>query len=213
MWWILIQGPMQKYPLLKTYLGAYENVIWSAWPDDADTLRFEKHVVINDFPGEPGIANLNYQMTTTLGGLKYAKDHGIKNILKIRSDMIVSDLAVFLSCLKYNKLNFLCCHDNNSVPYLIDYLFAGPVETLIDITEDCLHNKTLNSTYKTEFPEARITSSVIKKLDIQQLKDLNFFLSELNSQTDIYWIKNNLYLSSYKNNSVYKIHKTSPFTK
>ena len=210
MWWLIIQGPMQNYRTVKKFLNGYENVIWSGWKSDATVLSSEKHVVINDPPTTAGPGNLNYQLISTLGGLKYAKNLGIKNVLKIRSDMALLDLQKFLTILKEDQLNFLCCHENENRPYLLDYVFAGSVDVFLDVFNDCFENETFDMMYGNQFAEARITSSILKKTDREQLKNINFFLFDLNSDIDIYWLKKQIYLTSYKIEACYNKHKTFP---
>lgn len=201
---------MQHYRTIKKALDGYENVIWSGWKNDASILALEKHVVINEPPTEPGPGNLNYQLISTLGGLRYAKSIGAKNVLKIRSDMVPLNLHKFLNVLKEDRLNFLCCHENDNRPYLIDYVFAGSIDTFLDTLSDCLENKTFDIMYGNEFAEARITSSILKKINHTELKNIYFFLFDLSSDIDIYWLKKQIYLTSYKIEACYTKHKTFP---
>lgn len=207
MWWIIVQGSMLYYKAMKKALKNYDCVVWSGWKEDLPTLRDENHVVINEKPKDFGNANINLQLLSTLNGIKYARSKNAKYVVKLRSDLVPTKIENFLQCLSLEGANFLTVHQNNYKPYLLDYVFAGDIDDMEQALEDCLKNKTLlPNFYQTQFPEAYITSSFIKTLKPNKLSKMKFFLSDINVENDLYWIKKNLYISDYKNMKCYELY-------
>lgn len=87
------------------YPGA--TVIISTWTSDNPMLakRLEKEencvVVLSCYPEHSGLLNLNYQVTTTLAGIKKAKELGKKYVFKTRCDyrFYKKGLLRYLYCL------------------------------------------------------------------------------------------------------------------
>jgi hypothetical protein len=72
---------------------------------------------------------------------------------------------------------------------------AGDIDLLLN-----LWDFSLDENYK--FPEEAVTKSYFK--NFEKLKNNHSIYKDLNQDNDIYWIKNNLYLSSYKNLTCYR---------
>lgn len=96
---IVMQGPLVKednftVETVKIYGKLYPGtlVIVSTWSDEdpqiIDQLRELENciVVLSDFPQHSGILNLNYQITTTMAGLRKAKECGKEFAFKTRCD-------------------------------------------------------------------------------------------------------------------------------
>lgn len=96
---IIMQGPLVKddnftVETVKIYKKIYPGVlvIVSTWKDeDVDiiselTRQDNCLVVLNDYPLHSGIRNTNYQIVSTLSGLKKAKECGKKYSFKTRCD-------------------------------------------------------------------------------------------------------------------------------
>jgi len=116
----------------------------------------------------------------------------------MRSDIINVGGDIF-DIFDNNKLNFLCWHYHevyqNCPGYLVDYLMYGDVDKMIKLWD-------INEIF-CNVPEIILTDSYIKKIN----EIPNFILYELKNGLDLFWIKNNIYLSSYKTtlfNDVYK---------
>jgi hypothetical protein len=74
-----------------------------------------------------------------MDGLIKAKDLGYSHVLKLRSDLILTNPSKFLSILDLESLNFLCWADHkvykNCQGYLVDYLIFGQVDEMIKLWE------------------------------------------------------------------------------
>ena len=104
---IVIQGPIAKendftLETVKYYGKIYPNVlvIVSTWEnEDKQYLKqFESEknckVVLNKPPTNPGTGNVNYQILSSLGGVKEAEQYEKKYVLKTRSDMRITAVGV-----------------------------------------------------------------------------------------------------------------------
>lgn len=187
---VLIQGGIDYIQKHKE-IWKDHNVIFSTWKGNENYFDENDIVIFNEFPSDPGPANVNLQLITTINGLKKAKELGFKKVLKIRSDLIPTDVTKFLNLLNFEKLNFLCWHGHEVYPdcpgYLVDYLMAGEIEEMIKLWSFnhifCL------------VPEVMLTWSYIENCNI----DIEYFLHTLTEDNDLFWLKNNIFLSSYRN--------------
>ena len=144
----------------------------------------------------PGPMNFNYQMESTLVGLRYAQEKGYSRALKIRSDIVPTNAEGFLKLIDNSDFNFLCWHHHQVYPgcpgYLVDYLMSGTVQAMINLWK-------VDSVFCT-VPEVLLTWSYISKhLDVQ----INYFLEELEQSNTLYWLKRDTNLLSYKKNDIY----------
>lgn len=194
---IIIQGASSHVPLMKDSFKGL-NVIFSTWEGEEAKYSETDIVVYNKFTSFVGPANLNLQKVSTISGLELAKKMGFKRALKLRSDLIPTNVSEFLKLLDNNTFNFLCWHCHEVYPncpgYLIDYLMSATIDDLLilwDITD---------MSWCT-VPEIHITQQYISKLIDKT--PINYFLSELSETNDLYWIKNKTNLSSYQANTRY----------
>jgi len=197
---IVIQGPTSHLQQQKQVWKDF-SILFSTWKGCESFYNDDDNVIFNNFPLEPGPANFWLQQHSTMNGLLKAKDLGYQYCLKLRSDLIPTNPHKFLSCLDKEKLNFLCWHNHEVYPkcsgYFVDYLMAGPLDILINLWDI---KKIFCSV-----PEIMLTANFIKKCNNT---DINYFLHNLNLDNDLFWIKNNLYLSTYK-----KTMSTDPYKK
>lgn len=200
---IVIQGQSTNVQQQKEAWKGFD-VLFSTWIGQEDKYTVEDNVIYNPIPTNAGPANFNYQLTSTQNGLIRAKELGYKHVLKIRSDMIPTNAKNFVSLLDESKLNFLCWHAHQVYPnctgYLVDYLMSGTIEDMIRLWNVpdifCV------------VPEVMLTWQYINSC--KQI-DIKYFMNQLNSENDLWWIKNNKYLSSYKqgiNTSVNSTYNT-----
>jgi len=95
---IVMQGPiMTKWNFtletIKMYKMMYPDadLIVSTWIDTEKKIvdklmALGVHVVLNEYPDNPGISHINYQIVSTKGGIKKAQDMGATHCLKTRTD-------------------------------------------------------------------------------------------------------------------------------
>lgn len=202
---IIIQGSSSNVNELKEALNGF-NLIFSTWVGEENKYVDSDVVIFNELPEYKGPANLNLQKITTISGLKKAKELGYKRALKLRSDIKPTDMPEFFKLIDNELLNFLCWHCHEVYPncpgYLIDYLMSGLIDDLL-ILWDIVDMEWCS------VPEIHITEQYIKNL-ISSV-DINFFLSNLNSNNDLIWLKNNIKLSSYQENNIYDKYRKYDF--
>jgi len=114
---VVIQGPTNYYKeVLKSYKNV-PNVVWSTWDDEpSENIEYiSKYipVVLNQKPLFPGYLNINMQTVSTMGGVNYLKEKGINEILKVRGDIIITNITKFLSILKGKDMAFLAIAKEN----------------------------------------------------------------------------------------------------
>lgn len=186
---ILIQGPSNHVNEIKSSFKDHD-LIFSTWCGEESKYEESDIVIFNDHPPYPGHANFWHQKISTLNGLLKCKELGYTHVLKIRSDIISTKNDIF-ELFDDNKLNFLCWHYHEVYPnckgYLVDYFMYGCVDKMIkmwDIKEMFC-----------KVPEVVLTESFIQNLN----EIPNFILYDMKNDYELYWIKNNIYLSSYVN--------------
>lgn len=140
-------------------------------------------------PSDPGHLNVGLQRQSTLAGLYEAKKMGFTKAFKFRSDMYPSNGEKLLQSQK-EGLNFIFWH-NWSGGYYVDYCMSGPIDDLIKIW-----SFEKNDTFAERLLTDSVNQSTIDKI--------NFFGSELSNENDIYWSKREIWLSTYKNDKLYK---------
>ena len=131
---IIVQGSSSYTEQLREALKDF-NVIFSTWVGEEKKYSDSDLVVYSQLPLYAGPANLNLQKITTIAGLNRAKELGYKRALKLRSDIIPTNISEFVKYLDNNSMNFLCWHCHEVYPncpgYLIDYLMSGSIDDLI----------------------------------------------------------------------------------
>lgn len=108
---VLMQGPVIKradftYETLRLYRKVYPSVriILSTW-SDTDKSVLEKiaslnvTVLKNTIPDFGGHSNINFQLKSTLTGIKYLKDFKIDYVLKTRTDQRIYSTSDYLGYL------------------------------------------------------------------------------------------------------------------
>jgi hypothetical protein len=130
---IIIQGPTQFYKkIIKSYAG-FGNVLWCTWKKEPIEVikQIEKagiRVYQIDEPLNAGNWNVNYQCKSTYEGLLKAKEvFDAEFYIKVRSDIVVSNVALF--CERFYKAG------NNEITFLgwvnkfggffLDYIVGG----------------------------------------------------------------------------------------
>jgi hypothetical protein len=202
---IIVQGSSLYVERLKQSLYGF-NVIYSTWIGEENKFSEADIVIFNDLPNFYGPANLNLQKITTMSGLRKAKEMGYKKALKLRSDIIPTNMNKFVDCLDNDAINFLCWHLHEVYPgcpgYLVDYLMSGSVDDLLELWN-------IQDMSWCSVPEVFLTQQYILKL-IHTTK-IEYFLPFLDETNDLHWLKNNIKLSSYKENYIYDRYRKYDF--
>ena len=202
---IIVQGLSSNVENIKKSLSGYD-IIFSTWIGE-ETKYVESDIVIfNEIPEYKGPANLNLQKISTMSGLIKAKQLGYKRALKLRSDIIPTNINNFYDLINNNSLNFLCWHCHEVYPncsgYLIDYLMSGNIDDLIKLWD-------INDMTWCSVPEIHITQQYI--INLMSSVKINYFLDNLNFDNDLIWLKNGIRLSSYQANNIYDKYKKYDF--
>ena len=106
---ILIQGPTEFYKELTDHYSQFDNVVWSTWNNES-VVRLDYitskgiKVILVEPPKFPGYMNVNMQLRSTYEGLMA---HNVDELLKVRSDTIVTNLDKLLPKLKGKQLSFM----------------------------------------------------------------------------------------------------------
>ncbi len=184
---VVVQGKTdpEALPKIKEKWSGY-CLIFSTWMGDEEYYTNDDIVLFNEIPDNTGVANLNLQKITTWNGLTLARKMGWEKALKWRSDMWPTDGDSIWRTFSDNGLNFFCWHDYNG-GYVTDYFVYGNCEDIIGIYD--IEN------FNDRFPEWHIT---------ERLKNLGLHVgakcmgNRLHSNIDIFWQKNGIWLSSYR---------------
>lgn len=155
---IVMQGPLCKKDNMtvnsirfykKTYPLA--KIIVSTWNDEAEEDIREAAglgaiVVQSEKPSNSGIMNVNYQLTSSLAGVKKAKELGCEFAVKTRTDQRICKPFIFDAMISAIKL-FPCaggqkgrlvtlgvCSGGMFIPYhTCDFLYLGYTDDLINV--------------------------------------------------------------------------------
>lgn len=195
---IVIQGPSDYVIKQKQAWEDFrEHCIFSTWKGSQTKYESSDNVVFNALPTFSGAGNLNYQMHTTLQGLKVAKSMGYNRALKIRSDLVPNNAKKFLEVINNQKLNFLCWHAHKVHPkfsgYLVDYLMSGDIDQLIRLWD--IKVSLCN------VAQIMLTYNCIKYCDYS---NITYFLTSLTDNNNLFWLKKGITLKSYQEFSNYK---------
>lgn len=202
---IVVQGSSKFVDPIKKALKNF-NVIFSTWVGEEKLYSKDDIVIYNKFPDFQGPANLNLQKISTISGLNKAKELGFKRALKLRSDIVPTNINSFIKLLDNQSMNFLCWHYHEVYPkcpgYLIDFLMSGKIDDLLELWN-------IEDMSWCVVPEIFITHQYISKL--MHKVNIEYFLQHLNKDNDLYWLKNNIFLSSYAENKIYDKYKKYVF--
>ncbi len=212
---IIIQGPTKYANEVAHLYEGIPNVVWSTWEgEDIELIKSKGIETIQSQPPlTPGYLNINYQTVSTYAGIKYLKDKGITEALKIRGDLKPNNIKLLLNILKGKSLSFLaiCKPDTRSLYYELEYVhtsFDFPVDLFLygnlDNLEKCFNFQIEESIPIP--PESLITynyfcnSGLKFNLSYETFicNGISFFMREcLENNIKIEWLKNNFELIKY----------------
>ena len=221
---ILIQGPTEFYKELTDHYSQFDNVVWSTWNNES-VVRLDYitskgiKVILVEPPKFPGYMNVNMQLRSTYEGLMA---HNVDELLKVRSDTIVTNLDKLLPKLKGKQLSFMAtCKEgvrgdlvydlvylHTSHDYPADNVIYGNINEL-KIMFDFQIDELLSIP-----PEALIAWNYMAnkgiefKLNYQTMVDngMSFFLKDcLDEDVEVNWLKRKVNLVDwYKDTTVYE---------
>lgn len=221
---ILIQGPTEFYKELTDHYSQFDNVVWSTWNNES-VVRLDYitskgiKVILVEPPKFPGYMNVNMQLRSTYEGLMA---HNVDELLKVRSDTIVTNLDKLLPKLKGKQLSFMAtCKEgvrgdlvydlvylHTSHDYPADNVIYGNIDEL-KIMFDFQIDELLSIP-----PEALIAWNYMAnkgiefKLNYQTMVDngMSFFLKDcLDEDVEVNWLKRKVNLVDwYKDTTVYE---------
>jgi hypothetical protein len=117
---------------LNKYKNQFSNVIFSTWENEKITS--EDFIIIkNKIPSNPGPANINLQLKSSLEGCKLSKT---KYTIKVRSDLFIKNIDEWLTFFSehyVSKRIFVLGLSNIHLFSPRDHVFAGETEDLIKL--------------------------------------------------------------------------------
>ncbi len=227
---IIIQGPLLKRDnftlnTVKIYKKIFSNyqIILSTWEDEDKNYidEFKKEnieIILNKKPTYPGIANINYQITSTKSAIKKSEELKMNYILKTRTDtriynqnsieFLINLLETFPINLITNQTKRIAFPSLNTYKYrpysVTDLVMFGTINDIIkywDIELDTRKNvevsKIIGEWSQSKFAEVYLSANYLKKIG----KELQWTLADswqtyaenfcvFNSQDiDLYWHK------------------------
>jgi hypothetical protein len=190
---VVIQGQTLPdiLPKLKEKWSGYQ-IIFSTWMGSEEHYQPDDVVIFSQMPEVVGKSNLNLQKITTWNGLTLAKKMGWDRALKWRSDMYPNDADSLWRTFNMESLNFFAWHDSEG-GYVTDYFMEGDVLDILglfDIEDVSSH-----------FPERHVTR---RMYELGLDKKAGCIGNKLHSNTDVLWVKNGIWLSSYREVSSYR---------
>lgn len=222
---IVIQGPTEYYKELADYYSQFNNVVWATWNDESvirlDYIRDKGiEVILIEKPEVLGYMNVNMQVKSSFIGISYLEDK-VDEVLKVRSDTIVTNLDKLLLRLKNKQLAFMATcktgvrkdlaydlvyyHDSHDYPAdNVIYGKIGDLKLMFDFQID----ETIPVPPEALIAWNYMTNKGIKfKLDYQTMVDggVSFFLQEcLDENVEVNWLKKKVNLVDwYKAKEVY----------
>ncbi len=223
---ICIQGPTEYYKELADYYSKFENVVWATWNDESltrlDYIRSKGiEVVLVSKPEVSGYMNVNMQLKSSFAGVHYLEGK-VDEILKVRSDTVVTNLDKLLPRLQGKQLAFAATcktgvrrdiaydlvyyHDSHDYP--ADNVIYGRIDDLQD-----MFNFQIEEMLAVP-PESLITWNYMTSqnmtfhLSYKNMvhEGISFFLQDcLDENVEINWLKRGVNLVDwYKDRTVYE---------
>ena len=232
---ILIQGPTEFYKEMADHYSQYDKVVWSTW-DNESVVRLDYikskgiEVILVQPPKFVGYMNVNKQLRSTYEGLSYFQKENccvpfnekIEEVLKVRSDTIITNLDKLLPKLKGNHMSFMAtCKEGvrKDLVYDLVYFHTSHDYPADNVVYGKLGDMIVMFDFQIEEllqvpPEALITWNYMTnkgiefKLNYQNMIDngITFFLKDcLDENVEVNWLKRKVNLVDwYKDKTVYE---------
>jgi len=221
---ILIQGPTEFYKELTDHYSQFDNVVWSTWNNESivrlDYIKSKGiKVILVEPPKFPGYMNVNMQLRSTYEGLMA---HNVDELLKVRSDTIVTNLDKLLPKLKGKQLSFIAtCKEGvrGDLVYDLVYLHTSHDYPADNVVYGNINELKIMFDFQIDEllsipPEALIAWNYMAnkgiefKLNYQTMVDngISFFLKDcLDEGVEVNWLKRKVNLVDwYKDTTVYE---------
>jgi hypothetical protein len=208
---IVIQGPTTYFEQIVPAYKDIDNVVWSTWDDEPlgniEYIKQHMNVVLNKKPIVSGHLNINFQTTSTIGGLYFLKEKGVEEVLKIRGDVLPNNPKLFLQKLKGKQASFLAIakegvrkdlyyelvYPHYSHDYPVDLVVYGSIQNMIN-TFDFL----VDQSYPIP-PESLIAYNLLEGLRTDFIlnyqhfvkNNISFFMNDcIENNIELNWLKN-----------------------
>lgn len=126
---ILLQGPLTYQDYLISHYDP-SVTLFSSWKEDG-TNKFKNKLELTK-PTNPGFGNSNLQFYGSRAGCLKAKELGFDYVLKVRSDLIISNYELLLKTIDKENISTLAYH-NYDGGYIVDYVLGGPIDLMSSI--------------------------------------------------------------------------------
>jgi len=185
---VVIQGPTNYVEDILSSYKNIQNVVWSTWDNEpSNNIELIKKEGIKVIQTPPptfgGYLNVNFQTISSYKGIKYLKSKGITEALKIRGDIKIDKLKLFLKLLKGDNMSFIsiCKPNVRSLHYELIYShtsFDFPGDHIIygniDNLEKCF-NFTVENNMQIP-PESLIAYSYLYNSNLEFKLDYHTFI-------------------------------------
>jgi hypothetical protein len=222
---IVIQGPTNYYKEVADHYSQYPNIVWATWNDES-IVRLEYirskgiEVVLVDKPQFPGYMNVNMQVKSTYEGIKYLEGK-VEEVLKVRSDTVISNLPALMNGLKGKQLSFMAtCKEGvrKDLAYDLEYYHTSHDYPSDNVIYGKIEDMLLMFDFQIDEllpipPESLITWNYMTnmnmefRLNYQHLVNngISFFTDIcLDKEVGVHWLKQGINLIDwYKNKNVY----------
>jgi hypothetical protein len=202
--------------------SGWSHVVWSTWNTEPkvniDYIKSKGiEVLLLQPPSFAGDINVNYQVLSTFHGIQYLQTKNVTEVLKIRSDYVVSDIKGLLECLWGRKLAFMTLANidiRRDITYELGYTHEGHDYPNDNVIYGEINNMLMMFNFQTDRlygipPESLILYNylVAKNIPINFDFDhlikngITFFLRDcLKRDIKMYWLKKNQEIVQLSNN-------------
>lgn len=193
---IVLQGPVDY---VEEMIGSYghikENVVISTnkiSKEKEKTLKDSGFRLVNaSRPKHAGYYNFNNQVATTFAGISTALELGFTHCLKLRSDIIIKDIELFIDKLDKTSIYFSARHTHRGRTYLCEHMLFGSSDFMKKLWS-------IPESASSDPPEIQLTRKFFSiEKNYERVKFLFPVIFE--HKIDAKWIKYNRDIQSIKN--------------
>jgi hypothetical protein len=137
---IVIQGPLTYAQKIAVCYSKFRNVVISTWDDESPVMisHFKKRgyqVLLSKKPLNTGHWNINLQCESVVRGMKFFESNPeIKYIIKIRSDILLTNLDELIRRMENGKIEIATCGYSFNCSYnefhIHDFIVLGTVPAM-----------------------------------------------------------------------------------
>jgi hypothetical protein len=223
---IIIQGPTNYFKEISDHYSQYPNVVWATWDDESisnlDYIRSKGiQVILLNKPLFPGYMNVNMQVKSTFEGIK-ALENRVEEVLKVRSDIIISNLSDLMLELKGRQLSFMATcktgirkdlvydliYYHTSHDYPSDNVIYGKIEDMLMMFDFQIEELLPIPPESLIAWNYMVNKDIEFKLEYQHMVNngISFFTNIcLDKKVDVHWLKQNVNLVDwYKDRKIYE---------